>query len=250
MSAKSAVSKVLTFMGKVLERLRLYIANTLVILLMLILVSALFGGISTAVQSDDEVPEQAILQIDLDSPVQEAATISEPDITDLISGDVPFPLSLRDITDALETAATDDRITAVALDLNQYPGGNPAILTAIGQPIEQFRETSGKPVLVGSNYMSQSQYYLASFADQIYMNPMGAVILGGLSMDRLYFAEALEKLKVNVHIFRVGKFKSAVEPFTRDDMSTEARQANQELLDDLWAMWRAQVASNPQHRGR
>src|SRR5690606_30707376 len=115
-------------------------------------------------------------------------------------------------------------------------GGGFSHLQDIAQALRDFRATGKRVYAVGDNY-SQAQYYLAAQADEIMLNDFGAVGLEGFSAWQNYFGEALAKLGVNVHIFRVGEYKSAVEPFERNDMSPEARANYTELLTDLWQLY-------------
>lgn len=115
----------------------------------------------------------------------------------------------------------------------------------IGKALKEFRD-SGKPVYaVGENY-SQGQYYLASFANKIWLSPQGVVDLHGFATNGLYYKSLLDKLKVSTHVFRVGTYKSAVEPFIRDDMSPAAREADSRWIGELWQNYLNTVAANRQ----
>ena len=114
-----------------------------------------------------------------------------------------------------------------------------------GKALKEFRD-SGKPVYaVGENY-SQGQYYLASFANKIWLSPQGVVDLHGFATNGLYYKSLLDKLKVSTHVFRVGTYKSAVEPFIRDDMSPAAREADSRWIGELWQNYLNTVAANRQ----
>ncbi len=115
----------------------------------------------------------------------------------------------------------------------------------IGKALREFRD-SGKPVFaVGENY-SQGQYYLASFANKIWLSPQGQVDLHGFATNGLYYKTLLDKLKVSTHVFRVGTYKSAVEPFIRDDMSPAAREADSRWIGELWQNYLHTVSANRQ----
>lgn len=115
----------------------------------------------------------------------------------------------------------------------------------IGKALKEFRD-SGKPVYaVGENY-SQGQYYLASFANKIWLSPQGVVDLHGFATNGLYYKSLLDKLKVSTHVFRVGTYKSAVEPFIRDDMSPAARETDSRWIGELWQNYLNTVAANRQ----
>ncbi|MEZ9595541.1 signal peptide peptidase SppA [Shewanella sp. 10N.261.52.F9] len=150
---------------------------------------------------------------------------------------------LADVLTVINNAAADDRISQMVLDLGMLNGTGISKLQSIGNALESFK-ASGKTVVANGNWYGQNQYFLASFADKVYLNPQGSVEIEGLGRYRLYFKSALEKLKINAHVFRVGTFKSAVEPFIRDDMSDAAKEANLMLLNDLWKSYADTVAAN------
>ena len=151
-------------------------------------------------------------------------------------------LLVRDLVKILSNAKQDKRIKALVLDLKEFEGGGLDKLREVSQAIDDFK-LSGKPVYAIGDYYSQNQYYLAAHADHVYLNPMGALLLEGYGRFGLYFKDMLEKLKVSTHIFRVGTYKSAVEPFLRNDMSDAAKQANREWLDTYWAQYKQDVAA-------
>lgn len=158
-----------------------------------------------------------------------------------LQGVPPSETLARDVTDALQAAAEDDRIQAVVLSLGNLQGGGLTKLRDIGEAIVAFRE-SGKPVIAMGDAYTQAQYYLAAHADTVFLHEFGAVMLEGFGYFRAYFREALEKLRVDMNVFRVGEFKSFVEPFTRDDMSDEDKEAARRWLESLWAAYRSDVA--------
>lgn len=149
---------------------------------------------------------------------------------------------VRDVVKVIENAQQDSRIKALVLDLHGLTGGGLDKLRTIAEAIEAFKR-SEKPVYAIGDYFSQDQYYLAAHADNVYLNPMGALLLEGYGRYGLYVKDMLEKLKVTTHIFRVGTYKSAVEPFMRNDMSDAAKEANKEWLDAYWAQYKADVAA-------
>lgn len=157
----------------------------------------------------------------------------------------PKKYSTFDIVDALKNAQTDPRITGLVLELDKFEGGDYPSLAYLGKSIAEFK-TSGKPVIaIGSSY-SQSQYYLASFADQIYLNRAGAVELQGLNYSNLYFKSLFDKIEAKPYIFRVGTYKSAVEPLIRDEMSEEAKQNAKGWLEPMWKNLQQGIADNRQ----
>jgi protease-4 len=154
----------------------------------------------------------------------------------------PDQTPLRLIVDAIEAAATDSRIPALVLKLDDMSGAGLPQLEAIAGALRHFRAT-GKPVYAYGDGYDQRQYYLAAQADEISLDPFGAVLLEGFSVYTNYFKDALDKLGVEINIFRVGEFKSAVEPYERNDMSAEARTANQAWLGDLWSLYGSAVGA-------
>jgi protease-4 len=153
--------------------------------------------------------------------------------------------SLFDLVDMLRQAKTDDNITGLVLSLKDFAGTDPTSLQYIGKALREFRD-SGKPIYAIGDSYNQSQYFLASYANKIYLTPQGAVDLHGLATNNLYYKSLLDKLKINAHIFRVGTYKSAVEPFLRDDMSPDARAADSRWLSQIWQHYLDTVAANRQ----
>ncbi|GAB2191073.1 signal peptide peptidase SppA [Sessilibacter sp. MAH1] len=159
----------------------------------------------------------------------------------LTSSDNSPPETLvRDLVSAIDMAADDSRIDAMALELDKLAAGGISKLEEIGAALTRFRATGKKIYAYGSN-MSQHQYYLASFADEISLDPFGSVVLTGFASYRNYFKDALDKLKVSMHIFRAGQYKDAMEPFLRNDMSDASREHNQQWLESLWGAYTSEV---------
>ncbi len=156
------------------------------------------------------------------------------------SNDNPEVL-LQDVIYTIENAQQDNRIKALVLNLQGLGSAGLDKLQQIGDAIDRFK-ASGKPVYAIGDYFTQNQYYLASRANHVYLNPEGFMMLEGYNRYRLYFKEALAKLKVSTHIFRVGTYKSAIEPYIRDDMSEAAKESNLAWLTSLWNVYKADVA--------
>lgn len=153
----------------------------------------------------------------------------------------PRPESVvRELIEMLDRAARDDRIDLVFLKLDELGAAQPGQLQDLARAIDRFSQ-SGKPVVAWSPSYNQAQYFLASHADTIYLDPLGYVFLEGYGVFRNYFAEALDKLDVQVNVFRVGEYKSFVEPFIRNDMSPQARAANLAWLNSLWTTYKTSV---------
>ncbi len=223
------------FLWRVLGVLRALV-QVLILLLIVGLILVAFQG--TVV----EVPDTAALVIAPSGQLVDE--LSDDPFVRAISesqGVPPGETLARDVTDALQAAADDDRIRAVVLSLGRLEGGGLTKLRDIADAVEAFRE-SGKPVVAMGDAYTQVQYYLAAHADTVFMHEFGAVYLDGFGYFRAYFREALEKLRIDMNVFRVGEFKSFVEPFTRDDMSAEDREAARRWLESLWAVYRSDVA--------
>ena len=152
-------------------------------------------------------------------------------------------ISTFDVVSAIEYAQQDPQIKGLVLDLNHFEGADLPALDFIGATINRFKE-SGKPVIAYADNYTQGQYYLASFANEIYLNTIGQVDIHGLAQENLYFKDMLDKLAVMPHIFRVGTYKSAVEPFLRNDMSAEAKANMQRWLGEMWNNYVLSVSEN------
>ena len=155
-------------------------------------------------------------------------------------GNKVHEIQLRDVLDVIRRAGADQNIERIVLIVDDLRGAGIASLTEIGAALERFRAT-GKEVVAVSDGMTQMPYFLATHADQILLHPDGAVLLNGFSSYRGYYKDLLDKLAVQVHLFRVGEFKSAAEPYIRNDASSEAREADRFWLDGLWQTWLADV---------
>lgn len=151
--------------------------------------------------------------------------------------------SLFDLVTAIRQAKADPAITGLVLDLHNFAGGDLPALNYLGKALAEFRAV-GKPIYAYQDNYSQAQYYLASYANQLVLSPQGAVDLHGMATNGLYFKGLLDKLRVSSHVFRVGTYKSAVEPFLRNDMSPEARAADSDWLNQLWQGYLTTVAAN------
>jgi protease-4 len=147
---------------------------------------------------------------------------------------------LWDLTDAIRGAAKDKRVQVLALDLEKFEGAGQPTLDELARAIREFR-ASGKKVVAYGNEMTQERYYVAAQADEIYLDPMGFVLIDGYARYRMFFKEALDKLGVDINVFRVGAYKSAVESYTRTDMSPEDRQESSTYLNALWSSYQEAV---------
>ncbi|MDK1708452.1 signal peptide peptidase SppA [Serratia marcescens] len=153
--------------------------------------------------------------------------------------------SLFDIVDSIRKAKDDKNITGMVLQLNDFVGADQPSLRYIGKALREFRD-SGKPIFAIGDSYNQTQYYLASYANKVFLSPQGAVDLHGFATNNLYYKSLLDMLKVTTNIFRVGTYKSAVEPLIRDDMSPAAREADSRWIGGLWQNYLETVAANRQ----
>lgn len=194
------------------------------------------------------VPESSVMILDPEGIIVEQQRAVDPVEEFLAGEDTEDSETLgRDLIDAISLAAEDERIKAIAMDLSQLRGSSLTLYEDIAAELTQFK-ASGKPVYAfGANY-NQTQYYLASFADKIYVDADGhpflsGVFLQGFGSYPLYMKAALDKLYINLHVIKAGLYKDAAETLTREDMSDYSRTANQMLIDTLWGHYLEAVAA-------
>jgi len=157
-------------------------------------------------------------------------------------GTAPAETLLKDVVDAIVAGKEDKRVKALVFDLSSFDGARMTKLQDVRDAIIDFK-SSGKKVIATSDEYEQDAYYLAAFADEVLVHKMGAVVLQGFGRYKMYFKDGIDRLGLDINIFRVGEYKSAVEPFLRDDMSPQARDANLEWLGDLWRIYLEDVAA-------
>lgn len=216
-------------------------------------VLAFFGfvGVVTMATSGGKpvhVDNGAYLVFDLNANISDAPPQVNPleALTAINQPDRPKALQLRAVTRSLRAAARDSRIQGVLITGRMVPnayGSSLAALTEVRDALGAFRE-AGKPVVAYLNDASTREIYLSSVASELILDPYGQVALPGLASEPMFFAGALEKLGVGVQVARVGKYKSAVEPFLRENLSPENREQLQKLLDDLWGTVRGAIATS------
>ncbi|MCQ8876835.1 signal peptide peptidase SppA [Pseudoalteromonas shioyasakiensis] len=220
---------------------RRLVLNLLFVLLVILFIVAIAGD-----EDEIKVADTSVLRLNLNGPIVEEKTYVDPveaAINDATMGsEAPAEILLDDIIEVIDQAAKDDRISVMLLDLQKMPNAHLNKLKQITQAIERFK-AENKQVIATGYYYTQAQYYIAAHADEISMHPYGGVAIEGYGMYPLYFKDALEKLAVTQHIFRVGTFKSAVEPFMRNDMSEAAKEANRVWLGALWQEYKRDVAA-------
>lgn len=228
------------FVGKV-WRLLVGIKDGLVLILMLLF----FGGLYAALSASPRVPTgtRGALLLNLAGTIVEQPATAEP--FDLVSGSsMAREYRLRDLVHGIEAAATDDRVKAVALDLDIFTGGGQVTLSDVGQALDKVRK-AGKPVIAYASGYTDDSYQLASHASEIWLDPMGSVLIRGPGGSNIYYKGLMDKVGITANVYKVGTYKAATEPFTRGDMSPEARVALQAVAGSLWQNWLDEV-----HRAR
>ncbi|UHQ55032.1 MULTISPECIES: signal peptide peptidase SppA [Microbulbifer] len=221
--------------GGAITWLRRVFTNLLFLLVLLFIGMVIFGK-----EEQLTIPQGAALRVAPTGFLVDE--MSPPRSFPGLLGGPPGPVETRvkDVVDAIDFAARDKRISSVVLELDYLMGANLSKLEEIGAALQRFKAADKPVYAIGDNY-TQAQYFLASHADKIYLNPMGSVLLTGFGSYRNYFKSALDKLKVNFHVFRVGDYKDFIEPYTRDDMSPASRDNNQRWLNELWTEYTEQV---------
>tara|TARA_R110000822_G_scaffold59736_20_gene149018 strand:- start:11759 stop:13612 length:1854 start_codon:yes stop_codon:yes gene_type:complete len=213
--------------------------RALINIVLLVVVAAV---IASLIQDDVQpLPKHAALHIAPGGFLVEQKTYVDP-FTQIMQQNSPAAAEtlVTNLIEAIDSAASDGRITSLVLELDFLIGGGISKLEDIGEALARFKK-SGKPIIaVGDNY-TQEQYYLASYADEIHLNPMGTVLLTGYGNYPNYIKEGLDKLRINLHIFRVGTYKDAIEPFTRTDMSEASREHTTEWINALWSVYTSRV---------
>lgn len=189
------------------------------------------------------IEPRTALVLDLDGElVEQHHTDAGSRALERMLGNRSNEIQLRDVLDVIRRAGSDPNIERIVLMADGLHGAGLGSLTEIGAALERFR-SGGKEVIAISDGMTQMPYFLASHADQILLHPDGAVLLNGFASYRGYYKDLLDKLAVQVHLFRVGEFKSAAEPYFLNGASSEAREADRFWLDGLWQTWLADVGS-------
>lgn len=190
-----------------------------------------------------DVPSEGALVLRPDGPiVEQLAGDPVERLQRRLMGEDTSQTLLKDLVDAVEAATDDDRIRVLVLDLSRMGSARVTSLEILGEAIDRFRET-GKTVVAAADVYDQYGYALAAHADEIWVHPMGAVVIQGFGRYRMYYKDLLDRIDVDWHVFRVGEYKSAVEPYLRSDMSDEAREANLAWLGDLWDGWLDHVSA-------
>ena len=249
-SASNPFWRFLVGVGKVINFINHLVFNVFMLLFLLVLFALL--AIMMAAKSGSgggggltPVLDKTALVLDLDGTLVEqytSAPISRAIAQASGGRDAGREIQLRDVVQALEIAKDDDHIGRVVLRADGFRVAGFAAMRELGAALRDFR-ASGKPVIAYGTMMEQKGYYLAAQADQVYLDPDGGILLEGLGRYRLYYRQGLQdKLGVDVHLFRVGEYKSAAEPYILDAASPESREADLFWMNDLWQRYLADVA--------
>lgn len=225
------------FAGKV-WRLLVGIKDALALVFLMLFFAMLYAALTMRPASGRV--EKGALLLDLDGVIVEEKSQPDP-VSVLLSAQAPTrEYQARDIERALRLAAKDDRIKAVVFDLSRFMGAGQVHLREIGQAMDEVR-AAGKPVLTFANAYADDGVMLAAHASEVWLDPMGGAFVMGPGGNHLFFKGLFDKFKVNAHVYRVGTFKSAVEPYLRSDMSPEAKQAYEDVYGAMWQAWKADV---------
>lgn len=236
-----------SFIKRIFSALWRFISLTRQIIVNLVFFIFFFAFIAMVGSDADKitVPDKTALVLNLVGDIVEQKHEVDPMqafLTETLDEQEDRPeVLLANLTDVIAKAKNDDRVEIILLQLQGLNRTGLTKLQDVGQALTDFK-TSGKKIIAVADQYSQDQYYLASYADEIWLNPEGFMLLDGYGRYKMYFKSALEKLAISQHIFRVGTYKSAVEPFMRDSMSEQAKEANKLWLADLWQQYKHDVA--------
>ena len=232
----SVIGSVARLMWRAIDSLRKVLHLFLLLVLFSLLVSTVPGNIPG-------VPDGAALVIrPFGFLVEEiAGDPFDHAQAELLGRSVPQTL-VSEVVDALEHAAEDERIELVHLELTSFAGGGLSKLQRVAEAMNAFRE-SGKTIVASADFLGQPAYYLAAHADEIYANPDGALFFQGYGAFRTYYRDAIDKLRIDWNVFRVGSHKTYTEPFSRMDMSDEDRESLGRITDKLWQFYRDDVVA-------
>ncbi len=220
------------------------IKDGMVLIAMLLFFGALYALLSS--QPNAAAIRDGALLLDLNGVIVEEP--AAPTFEDFLSSssNSPREYRLRDVVRAIDATIDDDRVKAIVLDLSSFVGGGQTSLTDIGDALARAKK-AGKPIYAFASFYSDDSYQLAAHATEIWMDPMGGIIFTGPGGNRLYYKGLIDRLGVTANIYRVGTYKSAVEPYMRSDQSPASREASEALYGVLWDSWLAEVKkSRPQ----
>src|ERR1700676_1595721 len=234
MAVGSALMSFFGLVWRILEGVRKVLHLVLLLVLFGFILAALHTSIPVVPRSAALVvaPEGELVEQLASDPVRRA-------LGQASGGPAPETL-LRDVTDAIGAAKSDDRIKLIVLDLGKLDSSGLSKLQEIGAALREFR-AAGKRVVVAADSLDQPQYYLAPQAGEVYLDPMGLVYIDGFSYYRMFLKDAIDKLGVDVNVFRAGTFKSYTDQYSRSDMSVSEREESSVWLDALWNAYQQDV---------
>jgi protease IV len=234
MGVGSAVRGFLVAIGRILEVIRKSLHLVLLLLIFGALLEALHTSLPVIPRSAALIvaPEGELVEQLSTDPVQRA-------VGEATGGPAPETL-LKDVLDAIGAAKTDNRIKLIVLDLEQLAPSGLSKLQEIGDAIRDFR-ASGKRVVVAANSLDQTRYYLAAQAGEVYLDPLGIVYLDGFSYYRMFLKDAVDKLGVDVNVFRAGTFKTYTDQYSRSDMAPSDKEEATAWLNALWGAYQRDV---------
>lgn len=212
------------------------------LIFLVILIAVPVGIYLTFYQPEPPVPDNAVLVMEPQGTLAEQGPDFQQKLQGMLNSE-DEPTVIHDLVAALDQAADDDRIKKVLLKLDELDGALPAQLQELTEAIDRFRE-SGKKVVAWSDSYDQTRYELASHADETLVDPLGQVMLTGYDGHHHFFKDALDTLGVTINVFRVGKYKSFVEPFTRNEMSEQARRADLAWMGSLWDTYKEVITAD------
>ncbi|HIF6000646.1 signal peptide peptidase SppA [Vibrio parahaemolyticus] len=222
--------------------IRLALAN----LIFLLMIAVFYFAFTYTGEGRPVIEKESALVMNLSGPIVEQRRYVNPMDSvagSLLGNEMPKENVLFDIVDTIRYAKDDAKVSGLVLALRDLPETNLTKLRYIAKTLNEFK-ASGKPVYAVGDFYNQSQYYLASYADKVYMAPDGGVLIKGYSAYSMYYKTLLEKLDVSTHVFRVGTYKSAIEPFIRDDMSDAAKESATRWVTQLWSAFVDDVTTN------
>ena len=223
-----------------------FVRLALMNLIFLVMIAVFYFAFTYTGEGQPTVDKESALVMNLSGPIVEQRRYVNP--MDSVAGsilgnEIPKENVLFDIVDTIRYAKDDPKVSGLVLALRDMPETNLTKLRYIAKALNEFK-TSGKPVYAVGDFYNQSQYYLASYADKVFLAPDGGVLIKGYSSYSMYYKTLLEKLDVSTHVFRVGTYKSAIEPFIRDDMSDAAKESATRWITQLWSAFVDDVATN------
>ena len=215
--------------GTVITKTRNFVLNTLFVIILIAIIASFFTSSGSA-----PIPDKGALVIDPRGILVEERTFSNPlDNLWNFNYDI-LEAELGEITRAIELAENDSQIEMIILDLEGLGNISLAQGDRIIDALLQFKSSEKKIASYANSYL-QSHYYVSSVADELYLNPMGSLVIDGFGGSNLYFKDFLDRYGFEAHVYRVGDYKEAVEPFIRNDMSEESKEVNMRMLDKLWS---------------